>query len=313
MRLLTLGLGKRGCGIVELLHKKGERVNNISLFKCYAVHQEHPFLSRLNITPSNKFTAWLDDFEAGKSVLNTIFSRNEFFEATLLITDILDSYSYEFAKRIGEEMLSISDDPVIQLVLMPTLEYGSDYEEIRRRLKVLTDYSHFMLLFEERDGVNNLILNSLNMLSLVGEIDLKKRVSGEVVIDTSDVFNSFMKGGLSAVGYAYSEIKRGIADRIMFWKKDENPGKKAERMKNLLVKAMEENLSARCDLETAKSALVLFGGNPEDITMDGMFSCLTYIDRLFPRVELRYGDYPVPGASRLNAMVLFSGMTGFKF
>jgi hypothetical protein len=313
MRLLSLGLGKKGCKILELLYQKGEKVNNIPLFKCYAVHQEVPFLRNIVVPTSNKFSAWLDDYEAPKSILNTIFSRNEFFEATLIITEILDTYSYELSKRIGEEMLSISDDPIIQLVLLPSLEYGSDYEEIRRRLKVLTDYSHFMLLFEDRNDLNKLIVESLNMLALVGEIDLKKRISGEVVIDTSDIFNSFMEGGLSAIGYANTHIKRSFANKLIFWKKNENPAEKAERMKNLLVKAIDENLSARCDLETAKSALVLFGGNPDDITMDGMFSCLTYIDKLFPRIELRYGDYPIPGSPVLKAMVLFSGMTGFKF
>ncbi|RLI83817.1 hypothetical protein DRP07_02865 [Archaeoglobales archaeon] len=312
MRLLSLGLGKKGCRIVGLLNRNGERINDINLFKCYAIHRELPFLSAIDLPESNKFTAWLDD-EAARSVINTIFSRNEFFEASLLITELMDDYGFNFALRIGEELMSLSEDPVMILAILPYLEVGSNYEEIRRRLKLLNESSHFLILFEDRENLDRMILNSMNMMALVGEIDLKKKISGEVVIDTSDVFNSLMKKGLSSVGFSSTEIKKSFLDKLAFWREEEPAKRKSDRMVKLLRRAIEENLSARCDLSTAKSVLVLFEGDPGNITMDGMFSCLTLVNQKFPRIELRYGDYPVPGSRNLKAMILFSGMTGFKY
>jgi hypothetical protein len=313
MRLLSLGLGKKGCRIVDLLNRDGERVNDVNLFKCYAIHRELPFLSGISLNESNKFTAWLDDDEAARSIINTIFSRNEFFEASLLITELMDDYGFNFALRIGEELMSLSEDPVMVLAILPYLEAGSNYEEIRRRLKLLNDSSHFLILFEDRENLDRMILNSMNMMALVGEIDLKKKISGEVVIDTSDVFNSLMKKGLSTIGFSSTEVKKSFFDKLAFWRGEEPAKRKSDRMRKLLKRAMEENLSARCDLSTAKSVLVLFEGDPSDITMDGMFSCLTLVNQKFPRIELRYGDYPVPGSKNLKAMILFSGMTGFKY
>jgi len=312
MRLLSLGLGKKGCRIVGLLNRNGERINDINLFKCYAIHRELPFLSAIDLPESNKFTAWLDD-EAARSVINTIFSRNEFFEASLLITELMDDYGFNFALRIGEELMSLSEDPVMILAILPYLEVGSNYEEIRRRLKLLNESSHFLILFEDRENLDRMILDSMNMMALVGEIDLKKKISGEVVIDTSDVFNSLMKKGLSSVGFSSTEIKKSFLDKLAFWREEEPAKRKSDRMVKLLRRAIEENLSARCDLSTAKSVLVLFEGDPGNITMDGMFSCLTLVNQKFPRIELRYGDYPVPGSRNLKAMILFSGMTGFKY
>jgi hypothetical protein len=313
MRLLSLGLGKKGCRIVGLLGKNGERINNVNLFKCYAIHRELPFLTKIELPEFNKFTAWLDDDEAARSVVNTIFSRNEFFEASLLITELMDDYGFNFALKFGDELMSLSEDPVIVLAILPHLEVGTNYEEIRRRLKLLSESSHFLILFEERNNLHQMILNSLNMMALVGEIDLKKKIAGEVVIDTSDIFNSLLKRGLSTLGYSSTEIKKGFFDKLAFWREEEPAKRKSDRMVKLMNRAIDENLSARCDLETAKSVLVLFEGNPDFITMDGMFSCLKLLNQKFPRIEMRYGDYPVPGSKTLRSMVLFSGMTGFKY
>jgi|Deesub1362A_J573_1020465.scaffolds.fasta_scaffold00076_1 cell division GTPase FtsZ len=315
MRLLSIGLGKKGSRISELLAKKGKKINNVSLFKCYSLHHELSYLKRLKLPETNKFHVWLDyeDRDSARSILNTIFSKYEFFEAFLLITHIEDDYGFELAKKLGDELLEMSEDPVIVLVILPLLDSGINFEEIRRRLKILANYSHFLLLFEERDNMDWMILNSMNLISLAGEIDLKKRLSGEVVVDTSDVFNSFFKGGLSTVGVSSVSISKSWLKKIMFWKEDEVIGEKSRRMVEMVREAIEKNLSARCDLNTAKSALLLFGGDPEDITMDGMFSCLNMLEKMFPRLKMRYGDYPVPKSSTLTVVVLFSGMTGFKF
>jgi cell division GTPase FtsZ len=225
----------------------------------------------------------------------------------------MDDYGFHFTLRLGDELMSLSEDPVMVLAILPYLEMGSNYEEIRRRLKLLSDSSHFLILFEDRENLEKMVLNSLNMMALVGEIDLKKKVAGEVVIDTSDVFNSLMKKGLSAIGFSSLEVKKSFFDKIAFWREGEPAKRKSDRMIKLTRRAIEENLSARCDLKTAKSVLVLFEGDPEFITMDGMFSCLKLVNQKFPKIELRYGDYPVPGSRILKSMILFSGMTGFKY
>ncbi|AGK61808.1 hypothetical protein Asulf_01839 [Archaeoglobus sulfaticallidus PM70-1] len=315
MRLLTIGIGKKGASISDMLHAKGARVNKVNLFKTYAVCGESSQLGSLKLPADNRFLAWQDDPEAARSILTAIFSKHEFYEAFMIVSHIDDEYGFDLTVKIGEELMSLSDDPVINLLLIPPLDTISDYHELRKRLKIISNSSKFVLLFEEKDGYQEMILNSLNMLSLVGEIDLKKKIAGEVVVDTSDVFNSFMKG-LSAIGYAEEPVNRSFLERVSFLRrfaKKEDHAKKTEKMVNIMKKAINDNLSARCDISSAKTALLLFGGDPEDITMDGMFTSLQMIDKVVSGVELRYGDYPVPHSKYLKAMVLFSGMSGLKF
>ena len=73
-----------------------------------------------------------------------------------------------------------------------------------------------------------------------------------------------------------------------------------------------KNLSARVDIHTAKKSLMVFSGDPDEITMDGIFECIRVLERMNSNIAVRYGDYPLPNARHLNVVVVFSGIKKFK-
>jgi cell division GTPase FtsZ len=74
-----------------------------------------------------------------------------------------------------------------------------------------------------------------------------------------------------------------------------------------------KNLSINGDIEDAKSALLLFAGNPNEITMEGLFSSIALIENLNKNIVIRYGDYPIVGSRKIASVVLFSGIKRLRF
>jgi len=160
-------------------------------------------------------------------------------------------------------------------------------------------------------GVEEKIVKSMNLISLVGEVDIKKGRTGEVVVDTSDVFNSLMKPGISAIGCASRKLPHPLVKKLFMRKEYQIKGVRAQRMVDMLREA-HENLSIGIDEESAKSALFVFTGDPEEVTMDGIFSCISILESLSPEIEVRYGDYPCK-TRELSVVLLYSGVTRLKF
>lgn len=81
---------------------------------------------------------------------------------------------------------------MIALALVPQLDTSS-IGEIKKRIRSLRESTDVVILFEGDVEVEQKIVKVMNLISLAGEIDLKKKIAGEVVVDTSDVFNA-LKG-----------------------------------------------------------------------------------------------------------------------
>ena len=143
-------------------------------------------------------------------------------------------------------------------------------------------------------------------------MDIKRRITGEVVVDTSDVFNSLVKDGFSVLGYSSRKLPFSWFKRVLLAGKSELKGWRTKRMIDMVQEAME-NLSIQGDIEDAKSALLVFSGNPNEITMDGLFSCISLIERINSKILVRYGDYPIARSTNLSVVLLFSGIRRFKF
>ena len=156
----------------------------------------------------------------------------------------------------------------------------------------------------ELRSVNYRILNIMNLFAVVGESEYKRREHSEVVIDTSDLFNTLKKGGVSVVGFAREKLNRGI---FWKWRKQEVRGEKTARILNLLQKAIS-SLSMRCDLSTSESVLVILTGPPDEITMDGCLSCVSSLESVAPEAEIRWGDFPIPKSKYVSVVVMFSGI-----
>jgi cell division GTPase FtsZ len=303
MRLLTIGIGKSGAEISSLLYRKGAKVNKIPLFRCYAILNSVEDVGRLKLDEKNKF--FLPRVRQDVTgILNEILSRYEIHEGSMLITSLADDYDVNITAEVGKNLMGVSDDPVIILALMPSLG-DTNSSEIRDRIRTLKKASTVLLLANE--GKADDIVEALNVLARVGEIDLKKNVAGEVVVDTSDVFNALVRDGFSIFGVS----RRSLPMFRFFAKRSQILAERTQRMIDMVKEAVN-NLSVNGDINTAKSSLIVFAGNPDEITMDGLFACIEYIENINDEIVVRYGDYPIPKAKFLSAVVLFSGITRFK-
>lgn len=312
MKLLTIGTGKAS-NIADILAKRGAKVNDVNLFKTFAIVPSLEALRGLkNIEDKNKFYAIFREGRTDiRSAFNRILSFNELFEASLIICDPTDEFSFKTSIELANELLRTTEEPRLCLIIVPRIDTVKDIGVVFQRLKILMREFDFTFLFEKFDGYEEILVKSFNVLSLVGEIDARKRVCGEVVVDTSDFLNSLKNNSLSIIGY-YGEILPHKIIRKLFKRRySEISAERTERLIRMFENALK-NLSARVDIHTAKKSLMVFSGDPDEITMDGIFECIRVLERMNSNIAVRYGDYPLPNARHLNVVVVFSGIKKFK-
>ncbi len=310
MKLLTIGVGKKGSKLSSLLAKKGVKVNKIPLFRCYAVTDSLEDLRSIKLSQKNKF--WL---MAGggrvdvRSILNEILGRYEIHEGSLIITSLDDEFGVATAVEFGKRLMDYSEDPVIGLGIVPPIE-SVNPNELKQRIRKLR-YAVRVLMLVEESRIDRNLIEALNIIARVGEIDLKKKIAGEVVIDTSDVFNALICEGFSVFGFAKRGLSISWLYKVLLRRESELVAVRTQRMVEMVNDALQ-NLSVQGDTETAKSALIVFAGNPNEITMDGMFSCIEMIENINDNIVVRYGDYPIPRAPYISVVLFLAGITRFK-
>jgi len=305
MRLLTIGSGYRGAKIVELLSKKGIKVNRVPLFKCFAVVNDEGQLKDISLKPEKKCLLLKDV----SGFVNKVTSIHELYEGSLIVTSLEDDFGYITSTRLCEKLKDATGEVVITLALVPQLDTSS-IGEIKSRIRELKEASDVLLLFEGVVGIERRILKILNLVSLAGEVDARRRLIGEVVVDTSDVFNTLINDGFCIAGYAERKIPFSLINALL--KRGEDPGTKTRRMLEIVDEALE-NLSINGDVEDAKSALIVFAGKPDEITLEGLLLSISRIENINRRMLVRYGDYPLVRARKVSVALLFSGIKRFRF
>ena len=308
MKLLTIGVGRKGAEISSMLSKKGIKVNRVPLFRCYAITNSLEDLKAIRLSQKSKFWLMSSDKVDVRSILNEILSRYEIHEGSLIITSLDDEFGVKTAIEFGRRLMDYSEDPVIGLGIVPSMNSLSP-NELRQRIRSFRKSVRVLMLVEE--GRMGGMVDALNIIARVGEIDLKKKIAGEVVIDTSDVFNAIMCDGFSIFGFAKRNLPISWLYKVLLRRESELVAVRTQRMVEMVEEALN-NLSVRGDLETAKSALIVFAGNPNEITMDGLFSCIEMVESLNKNIIVRYGDYPIPRSTFVSVVVMLAGITRFK-
>lgn len=317
MRLLTIGTGNKGAVIADLMAKNGVKVNKVPLFKCCAISSELELLKTLkSIKKEDMFHIFgnLDYRDLG-SILNTIYSKHEIFEGALIFTSLDEEFGFSTSIQLSRKISEITNDPIIALGIVPYI-HEANLLLLKERIKELRKATDILILFEERENTNELIIDSLNVISMVGEMDIKKKGTGEVVVDTSDVLNSMRKNGVSIISAAQMKLPPTVLRRMIYRDEEKIKGLKTSRMIELFQSAVERK-SIGVDIENATSALIIFSGDPEEMTMDGFFSCIKILEERNSELEIRYGDHPVKSnpilSSNLSAVLIFSGIKKLKF
>ncbi len=307
MRLLTVGIGLRGAKIAELFYKHGVRVNRVPLFKCFAILSDELQIRSISIDDDRKY--YVGDRRGVPGFINALTRHYEIWEGNLVITSLEDDFAFDVSVEFCERLKAFSEDPIIYLTLIPSLG-AVDMSEIKKKMRTIQKVSDIILVFEGKADSDAKIFDAMNMLALAGEVDIKKRVAGEVVVDTSDIFNALKSDGFSVVGFAEQKVNFDF-----FKKASELKAIRTRRILEMLEQAMN-NLSINTELEKAKSALLLFCGPKEEITMEGIFEAISRVEKLNNDIIIRYGDCPIPSAfltKKIALAVLFSGLRSFKF
>jgi len=317
MRLLTIGTGNRGAAIADLMAKNGVKVNKVPLFKCCAISNELELLKTLKaIKKEDMFHIFgnLDHRDLG-SILNTIYSKHEIFEGALIFTSLDEEFGFSTSVQLSKKIGEITNDPIIALGTIPYI-HEANLMILKERIKELRRVTDILILFEEQESTNDLIIDSLNVISMVGEMDIKKKGTGEVVVDTSDVLNSMKKNGVSIISAAQMKLPPSVLRKVVYRDEEKIKGLKTSRMIELFQNAVKRK-SIGVDIKNATSALIIFSGDPEEMTMDGFFSCIKILEEKNPELEIRYGDHPVRSipilSNSLSVVLIFSGIKKLKF
>lgn len=296
MKLLTVGIGTRGAKIVEMFSKRGPKVNRVPLFKTFVILNSVDALKSISLNEDEKFFVVNDPTGA----VTKITGLHEISEGNLVILSLEDDFAYEISLEVVKMLKKITGDYTVVAALVPKV-YESDVIEIKEKIKNIRDVCDVLFLFSGTLGIDDFILKSFSLLALAGEVDLRKREAGEVVIDTSDIFNSLIYEGFSVIGYAERKVFRGL-----FKDKSELKAIRTRRMIELIDSATK-NLSVEAEIKDAKSALILYASRPEEITMEGIFSAISKIESLNDHIIVRYGDYPMK-TNKIHLVLLFSGI-----
>jgi len=168
-------------------------------------------------------------------------------------------------------------------------------------------------LAEGYASINDEIVARFGALLSAGEVDALGDTVAESVVDASEIINTLGERGITSVGYTSESVETdsgGFLDRFG----DDDPsiaanGGSAERISSLVRRATLGQLTVPCDVESTKRALLVVSGPPEKLDRKGIDQARSWLEETTDCLEVRAGDYPLPGEDRVAAVVMFSGVT----
>ncbi|GGL49854.1 tubulin/FtsZ family protein [Halocalculus aciditolerans] len=165
------------------------------------------------------------------------------------------------------------------------------------------------------DEINEEIVTRFGILFGAGEVDEGGDVA-ESVVDSSEIINTLAGGGVSTVGYAAETVENesssgGLLSKFTGGgqKQPEDTANTTNRITSLVRKAALGRLTLPCEIDGAERALLVTAGPPAFLNRKGIERGRKWLEEQTGSMEVRGGDYPVPGSDRVAAVVLLSGVT----
>jgi cell division GTPase FtsZ len=159
------------------------------------------------------------------------------------------------------------------------------------------------------DQINRQIARRIHHLIQAGEV---QDTAPQMVLDTREILNTMTGMDLITLGMADEPLEE--RPRInLFRQKEEsivNRQERAGRIVKLAERAVFRDISAFCDLSSARKALILLAGPEEELSMKGFMAVRKWIDDSIDGFELRSGDSPISaryGAS-VTVLILLAGL-----
>ncbi len=228
---------------------------------------------------------------------------------------------------LADYLQRIYAKPVYGLGILPAESEGGIYNRnAADSLEKFVDSVDNLLLFdndafkttgeslaEGYAAINDEIVTRFGALLSAGEVDALGDTVAESVVDASEIINTFGDRGITSVGYTSESVEtddEGFFDRFT----GDEPeiaaeGGSAERISSLVRRATLGQLTVPCDVESTKRALLVVSGPPEELDRKGIEQARSWLEDTTDCLEVRAGDYPLPGEDRVAAVVVFSGVT----
>ncbi|WIV67862.1 tubulin/FtsZ family protein [Natrialbaceae archaeon AArc-T1-2] len=229
------------------------------------------------------------------------------------------------APVLAKHLKRIYSEPVYGLGILPGTDEGSIYTlNAARSFQTFVREVDNLLVFDNDvwrrngesvgsgyDRINQEIVERFGRLFAAGEVDSQDHVA-ESIVDSSEIINTLEGGGISTVGYATETVEQsgGLLSRFG---SDDTSNKQevteTNRMTSLVRKATLGRLTLPCNVSSTSRALVVAAGPPNELNRKGIERGRTWLEEETSSMEVRGGDYPLPGHDEVKSIVLLSGVT----
>jgi len=348
MRFFAIGFGQAGGKILDLFVENEKKRGAGIKLHTLAVNTARTDLMGLNHIPmkdriligqtvvkghgvgtDNKMGAKIAQEEI-ETILNAIDEKGTHdIDAFMIITGLGGGTGSGGSPVLARYLSEMYSEPVYAVGILPAPEEGKLYSlnAARSTITLLKYVDNLILvdngawkfegtsLKESFAKINEEIVRRLAILARAGE-PIEEGMVGEMVVDSSEVINTFKGGGISSIGYATSmaetpEKKKKFSLRNIF--KRENKGTydedKSMKIASLVRRAALGRLSVPCNIKSAEKALVLVAGPPEHLDRKGIEKAKLWLEEQISGVEVRAGDYPTRRTKYVAALVVLANVT----
>ncbi len=348
MRFFAIGFGQAGGKILDLFVENEKKRGAGIKLHTLAVNTARTDLMGLNHIPmkdrvligqtvvkghgvgtDNKMGAKIAQEEI-ETILNAIDEKGTHdIDAFLIITGLGGGTGSGGSPVLARYLSEMYSEPVYAVGILPAPEEGKLYSlNAARSVITLLKYVDNLILIdngawkfegtslkESFAKINEEIVRRLAILARAGE-PIEEGMVGEMVVDSSEVINTFKGGGISSIGYATSmaetgEKKKRFSLKGLFKREERGTYDEDKSMKiaSLVRRAALGRLSVPCNIKSAEKALVLVAGPPEHLDRKGIEKAKLWLEEQISGVEVRAGDYPTRRTKYVAALVVLANVT----
>ncbi len=341
MRVFAIGFGQAGGKILDLFIEHERRTLHKTKMHTLAINTARTDLLGLKNVPMKDRILIGQTYVKGHGVgtdnalgakiameeIETILSEidnrgTHDIDAFLIISGLGGGTGSGGAPVLAHYLSKMYSEPVYAFGVLPAPEEGSLYSlNAARSMVTLIKETDNLILFdngawkyegislrESYGKINEEIVRRLGILFRSGEVGESNEV-GEMVVDSSEIINTFRGGGVSSIGYA-AYLAENRKKRKLFGRSKEEPFESdiATKISSLVRRAALGRLTIPCDIRSAERALILVAGPSEYLDRKGIEKAKSWLESNINGVEVRAGDYPVK-SKYIAAVVLLSNVT----
>ncbi len=231
------------------------------------------------------------------------------------------------APVLAKHLKRIYTEPVYGLGVLPGSDEGGIYTlNAARSFQTVVQEVDNLLVFdndawrqtgESVEGgyreINDEIVTRFGILFGAGEVSAGDDVA-ESVVDASEIINTLSGGGVSSIGYASEPVETpqrgGLLSRFAGSEaSDLDTANTTNRITSLVRKATLGRLTLPAAVDSTERALLIVAGPPQYLNRKGIERARKWLEEETGSMEVRGGDYPLPNADQVSAVVLLSGLT----